>query len=324
MHELTTPGTVSRSDLRGRWRLALPAIAAPMFLVSGYDLVLAACTAGVVGAFPTVNVGDGDTLRTFLSRLGQALEGGKAAPACPNLVMRDPRTPEHLRVLADMSPEILITSVGSPRPAIAALRDRGTFIFADVATLKHAEQAIADGVDGLVLLTAGAGGNSGWLNPFAFVREVRTMFDGPIAIAGGMIDGRAIRAAELLGCDLAYVGTRFIAAAESMASERYRDMLVASSMDDVVTTKAFTGLDANILRPSIVAAGLDPGALEESISAQDAKLAYGAGDGPRRWRDIWSAGHTVSGVHKVMPLREIVDQIAEEYRQSDPVERARV
>jgi nitronate monooxygenase len=304
------------NTLRRTWRLTLPVIAAPMYLVSGFDLVLAACRAGVIGAFPTINIGGADELALFLERLSTELgdEAGRLAPLCPNLVMRDPRTPDHLRVLAKAPPELVITSVGRPRPAIKALRDHGTFIFADVASLKHVEKALKDGVDGLVLLTAGAGGNSGWLNPFAFVREVRSMFDGPIAVAGGMIDGRAIRAAELLGCDLAYVGTRFVAARESLASPGYRDMMVRSTMDDVITTKAFTGLNTNILRGSILAAGLDPEALDkQTVSAEDAKLAYGAGKGPRRWRDIWSAGHTVSGVRQVMSLQEIVDQLAEEY-----------
>lgn len=299
------------TDLMKRWRLKLPVIAAPMYLVSGFDLVLATCSAGVVGAFPAINVGDGDALRDFLARLRASLDSS-AAPFCPNLVMRDPRTVDHLRALADDPPELVITSVGSPAPAIDALRDHGTFIFADIASLRHAERAIRDGVDGLVLLTAGAGGNTGWLNPFAFVREVRAMFDGPIVIAGGMIDGAAIRAARVLGCDLAYVGTRFIAASESLASDAYRDMLVRSTMDDVLTTRAFTGLDANMLRPSLIAAGIDPQELDRMVmQPEEARKAYAGG--ARRWRDIWSAGHSVSGVTRITSARDIVDQLETEY-----------
>lgn len=301
--------------LQDRWRLTLPVIAAPMYRVSGVDLVAAACRAGVIGAFPTLNAGDDAGLDRFLKQLAISV-GETTAPWCPNLVMRDPRTPGHLAVLAKRPPEMVITSVGPPDLAISALRDKGTLIFADVATLRHAERAIEKGADGLILLTAGAGGNSGWLNPFAFVREVRAMFDGPLVIAGGMIDGRAIRAAELLGCDLAYVGTRFIAARESMASNAYREMLVSSGMDDVITTRAFTGLDTNMLRPSIIAAGLDPDALsDQTLDEESARKVYGAEPGPRRWRDIWSAGHSVSGIKNIATVAEIVERLSWEYSQ---------
>ena len=202
-------------------------------------------------------------------------------------------------------PELVITSVGSPAQVIPPLHDHGALVFADVASLRHAERAIAAGADGLVLLTAGAGGQTGWLNPLAFVRAVRTFFDGPIVLAGGICDGHALFAAEALGCDLAYMGTRFIATHESMAPDRYKDMLVASTADDILLTRAFTGLQTNMLRPSIVAAGLDPDNLPErgpiniasdiSIEARDAR--------PARWRDVWSAGHTASGVDAVRTRR---------------------
>jgi nitronate monooxygenase len=172
------------------------------------------------------------------------------------------------------------------------------------------------GADGLVLLTAGAGGQTGWLNPFVFVRAVRQFFDGPVVLAGGISDGHALRAAEALGCDLAYMGTRFIATRESMADSRYKDMLVASSADDVLLTKAFTGLQTNMLRPSIVAAGLDPDALPERGAIDIAKdIDVGARDSrPARWRDIWSAGHSTSGVSSIMSVAELVGQTAIEYR----------
>jgi nitronate monooxygenase len=168
--------------------------------------------------------------------------------------------------------EMVITSVGSPEPIMSRLKEAGIFVFADVATVEHARKSIDVGVDGLILLTAGAGGQTGWLNPFAYARAVREIFDGPIVLAGGISDGVALRAAEVLGCDLAYMGTKFIVARESMAADEYREMLVRSSMDDIVLTKAFNGLWGSYLRPSIVAAGLDPDRLDESISAADAKL----------------------------------------------------
>jgi nitronate monooxygenase len=186
---------------------------------------------------------------------------------------------------------------------------------ADVATLRHAEKALAAGADGLVLLSAGAGGQTGWVNPFAFVRAVRAMFDGPLVLAGGISDGYALWAARALGCDLAYMGTRFIATRESMASDAYRELLVASSLDDVLLTKAFTGLQTNMLRPSILAAGLDPAQLDEQISEDRARDLYGGGgmQTVRRWRDVVSAGHSVSGVGEVTDVATLVDTTAREY-----------
>jgi nitronate monooxygenase len=283
-----------------------------MFGVSGVDLVVSACRAGVVGAFPTANAGAPDTLQAWLRTMAGAVDRARDAPFCPNLIMRDPRTAEHLEILRDFAPEVVITSVGSPARAVEQLRPLGTMVLADVASLHHARRAVAEGAHGLVLLSAGAGGNSGWLNPFAFVRAVRQFFDGPLVLAGGMSDGVALRAAISLGCDLAYVGTRLIAATESLASSGYRQMLVETSMDDVMTTRAFSGLDANMLRPSILRAGLDPEHLPEFDPAA-AKQAYGAGQGPQRWRDIWSAGHSVSGVGRVSTVAEVVEDFAADF-----------
>ena len=299
-------------------RLRLPLIAAPMLHVSGPDLVMAACRAGVIGAFPTKNARSVEQLDAWLTDIRARLSDtdGGAAPFCPNLIMRDGRLKEDLACVARHGAEIAITSVGSPAAAAPALHDAGCLVLADVATLRHAEQAIAAGADGLILLTAGAGGQTGWLNPFAFVRAVRAMFDGIVVLAGGVSDGRALAAARVLGCDLAYMGTRFIATRESLASEGYRAMLVQSSMDDVLLTSSFTGLPANMLSPSITAAGLDPKRLGESISEARAREQFGAGadaSGPRRWTDIWSAGHSVSGVTGVQTVGELVEQTRAEF-----------
>jgi nitronate monooxygenase len=295
-----------------RARLALPLIAAPMLRVSGPDLVVAACGAGAVGAFPTKNARTTAELDAWLGDIRARLADldGPAAPFCPNLIMRDARLGEDLACVARHGAELVITSVGSPAPAVAALHDAGCLVLADVASLRHARRAIEAGADGLILLTAGAGGQTGWLNPFAFVRAVRAMFDGLVVLAGGVSDGRALAAACVLGCDLAYMGTRFIAASESLASEGYRRMLVEASMDDVLQTSSFTGLPANMLAPSIRASGLDPDRLDESMSEARARDQYGAGagEGPRRWTDIWSAGHSVSGVTGLQTAREIIDQ----------------
>lgn len=299
-----------------RGRLRLPLISAPMLHVSGPALVMAACRAGVVGAFPTLNARSSEELDAWLATIAAELEesGTKAPPFCPNLVIASPRMADDLRCLVKRKVEMVITSVGSPKSAIGPLHDIGATVLADVATLAHAEKAIAVGADGLVLLTAGAGGQTGWLNPFAFCRAVRKIFDGPVVMAGGILDGHALRAAQLLGCDLAYMGTRFIATRESMASDGYREMLVDSTMDDIMLTRAITGLGGNFLRPSIVAAGHDPDGLDESIGFEAAQAARAAEpEGRRRWRDVWSAGHSVSGVTKVQTVEELVDEIEADY-----------
>jgi nitronate monooxygenase len=309
------------APLRGR--LTLPLIAAPMFLVSGVDLVVAACANGVIGSFPTVNCRSSEQLDAWLiemeTRLAAAREtGARVAPVCANLIVHrsNARLADDLKVLLKHKPELVITSVGSPEPVLKPLHDAGALVFADVASIRHAERAAQAGADGLVLLTAGAGGQTGWLNPFVFVRAVRKFFDGPIVLAGGICDGHALRAAEALGCDLAYMGTKFIATTESLADPRYKDMLVASSADDVLLTKAFTGLQTNMLKPSIIAAGLDPDDLPERGAIDIGKdIDIGARENrPKRWRDIWSGGHSTSGVDAVLPVAALVSQTVTEYR----------
>jgi nitronate monooxygenase len=311
---------------RFRDRLSLPLIAAPMFLVSGVELVVAACRNGVIGSFPTVNCRSSEQLDGWLSEIEERLrchcgESGKqAAPVCPNLIVHrsNARLEQDLAVLLRHKPEVVITSVGSPAQVAAPLHDAGALVFADVASIRHAERALAAGADGLVLLTAGAGGQTGWLNPFVFVRAVRAWFDGPIVLAGGIGDGHALRAAEALGCDFAYMGTKFIATRESMADVRYKEMLIASSADDILLTTAFTGLQTNMLRPSIAAAGLDPDDLPPRGAIDIGKdIDIGARENrPKRWRDIWSAGHSTSGVTAVLPVDELVAQTIKEYREA--------
>lgn len=301
-------------------RLRIPAIAAPMLGVSGVDLALAACRAGVVGAFPTANARTIEQLDAWLTTLDEAVAAGDEAgsplaPYAPNLIIRQPRLAEDLACLARHNVELVITSVGSPAAVVGPLHDAGAQVFADVGTLRHAELAVEAGADGLILLTAGAGGQTGWLNPFAFVRAVRAFFDGPLVLAGGISDGHALWAAQVAGYDLAYMGTRFIPADESLASEGYRDMLVESTIDDVVLTNAFTGLRTNMLAPSILANGLDPALLNEQISVADSAQIFGgkAPEGPRRYKDIWSAGHSVSGVTERASAAQITEQTATEY-----------
>jgi nitronate monooxygenase len=294
------------ADLLSRFRdrLSLPLIAAPMFLVSGVELVVAACRNGVIGSFPTVNCRSPEQLDEWLGEIERRLQlhsdasGKRAAPICANLIVHrsNARLEQDLQVLLRYKPEMVITSVGSPAPVLGPLHDAGALVFADVASIRHAERAVAAGADGLVLLTAGAGGQT-----------------------GGIADGHALRAAQALGCDLAYMGTKFIATRESMADERYRAMLVASSADDILLTKAFTGLQTNMLRPSIEAAGLDPDDLPARGAIDIGKdIDIGARENrPKRWKDIWSAGHSTSGVSEILSVDEMVGRTIAEYREAD-------
>jgi nitronate monooxygenase len=315
-------------------RLHLPLIAAPMFLVSGPALVKAACRAGVIGSFPTANCRTVEELDRWLADMGEDLKraadesGQPTAPLCPNLIVHrsNTRVPDDLAAVLRHKVEMVITSVGSPEPVLKPLKEAGCLVLADVASVRHAEKAVAAGVDGLVLLTAGAGGQTGWVNPFAFVRAVRTFWDGIVVMAGGMADGQAIAAAETLGCDLAYMGTKFIATRESLAKDAYKEMLVKSRLDDVLLTKAFTGLETNMLRPSIAAAGLDPdnlpvrGAIDiaKDINASERDKPDAPGSGAKRWKDIWSAGHSVSGVADVPSVAELIRRTADEYAAARP------
>ena len=299
-------------------RLRLPLIAAPMLAVSGVELVVAACRNGVIGAFPTANARSTAQLDQWLDEIHQRLFAApeEAAPCCPNLIMRSPRLAEDLACLVAHRVEMVITSVGSPAPVVSALHGIGCLVLADVATLEHARKAIAAGADGLVLLSAGAGGQTGWLNPFAFVRALRAEYDGPLVLAGGVSDGVALRAAGVLGADLAYMGTRFIASHESLAAAAYKQMLVDSSADDVLLTKAFTGLATSMLLPSIRRAGLDPDRLDELVTPKTAAEMFGGAaqnDGPKRWSDIWSAGHSVSGVHSLQSVDALVAEVEHQY-----------
>lgn len=324
-----TTGSLPHSILA---RLRLPLIAAPMFLVSNIDLVLATCRAGVIGAFPTVNCRTSRDLDVWISEMRrrlaehEAVSGHRPAPYCPNLIVHksNPRLSDDLDVILAHRPEMIITSVGSPAPVAAQLHAAGVLVFADVATIKQAHKAIDAGADGLILLAAGAGGQTGWINPFSFARAVREFFHGPLVLAGGISDGHALAAAMVLGCDLAYMGTKFIATQESAAPDAYKEMLVDSTADDVLLTSAVSGLPANILRPSVLKAGLDPDSLPErgpidivgdiSIEAMERR--------PKRWRDIWAAGHSTSGIKAILSVEQLVSQTLEEYRSGSGSRRA--
>lgn len=273
-----------------------------MTAVSSPAMARAACENGAIGSFPAHNARDSAELGAWLTDATPA--GG--APLAVNLVVHrtNPRLSSDLEVLADRSVEVVITSVGSPAGVVDAIHAGGGLVFADVATVRHAERALAAGADGLVLLTAGAGGQSGWLNPFAFVRAVRPLFDGPIAIAGGIADGVAVRAALMLGADLAYMGTRFIATTESAASDAYKRAVVDAGADDVVLTDRFTGLRTNLLSGW-------PGFEQPAAHGPD-----GSGFDQQRLlsqREAWSAGHGVGLTPDIVGTAELLAQLREEY-----------
>ena len=307
-----------RPDRLGALRagLRLPLIAAPMFLVSGPDLVLAACRAGIVGAFPAPNARTLATLDEWLARIvaehaAAAARPGGAGPWALNLVTHSSydRLGGELELIDRHRPPLVITALGSPAPAVERVHRYGGKVFADVSTLAFARKAAATGVDGLVLVCAGAGGHTGALSPFSFVAAVREFFDGIVVLAGSIGSGAAVRAAELLGADLAYAGTPFIVAQESLAQPAYRDMVVRGSLEALVLTRSFTGASASYLRESIVAAGLDPDALVD----KERMTLSGPQGVLKAWKDVWSAGQGIDAIHAVEPAAAIVDRYVAQY-----------
>ncbi|MCX4094450.1 NAD(P)H-dependent flavin oxidoreductase [Nocardia sp. alder85J] len=286
-------------------RLTIPAVAAPMTSVSGPDLVIAACRSGVIGSFPTHNAATTGELDAWLHRIRAA---GAPAPAAPNLVVHKTNDRLHadLDCLVRHGVELVITSVGSPAPVIEPLHAIGCRVFADVSGMVHVRRALDAGVDGLVLLTAGAGGQTGWANPFAFVRAVRRLYDGPVVLAGGISDGASMLAAQVLGADLVYLGTRFIATTESEAGEDYRSALVEATLDDVRLSTRVGGIPASLLAAWLAREeATDP---EEGTGFRQDRLL--------RNRTAWSAGHSVAGVDEVTTVAALVATLTKQYEQA--------
>ena len=311
----TEQGVDRLGSLRAGMRL--PLVAAPMFLVSGPDLVIAACRAGIAGAIPAPNARSLEILDTWLGQITTAHAAARQAtpdscgPWALNLVTHSSydRLGAELELVDRYQPPLVITALGSPAPVVSRVHAYGGKVFADVSNLAFARKAAASGVDGLVLVCAGAGGHTGAISPFAFVAAVREFFPGIIALSGSIGHGGAIRAAELLGADLAYAGTPFIVAQESLAAQAYRDMVVRASLEDLVLTRTFSGADAYYLRESIVAAGLDP----DALVGKD-KMDWSNSQGQlKAWKNIWSAGQGVNAIHAVEPVAAIVDRLVAEY-----------
>jgi nitronate monooxygenase len=298
--------------------LRLPVIGAPLFIISNPDLVLAQCTAGIVGSFPALNARPPEMLDEWLTRIGAGLAAHKAAnpqatvaPFAVNQIVHasNDRLQHDMDLCVKHRVPIIITSLRAPDAVVEAAHGYGGLVFHDVTTIKHAQRALAAGVDGLILVCAGAGGHAGRLSPFALVPEVRAFYDGTIILSGSIACGDAILAAQAIGADLAYIGTRFIASAEAGAPEAYKRMLVESRAEDIVYSNLFTGVHGNYLRGSIAAAGLDPDALPE---ADKSAMNFGSGRS-KAWRDIWGAGQGVGQIDDAPPAAQVVDRLAREY-----------
>jgi nitronate monooxygenase len=299
--------------------LAIPVIAAPMFIVSGPELAIAECTSGVIGSFPALNARPRELLGEWLARVDEGVAahrrahpGAKVGPLAVNQIIHasNDRLDHDLDLCVKHRVPIVITSLRAPAGIVEPVHRYGGIVLHDVTTVRHAEKALEAGVDGLVLVCAGAGGHAGTLSPFALLPEVRRFFDGPIALAGAIATGRAVLAAVALGADFAYVGTRFIASAEANAPEAYKRMIVASKAADVLYTPYFTGVHGNYLRPSVVAAGLDPDALP---AADKSSMNFGS-TRVKAWRDVWGAGQGVGSIDDAPPVRELVARLAAEYQ----------
>jgi nitronate monooxygenase len=301
--------------------LDLPLIAAPMFLVSSIDLVAAACENGVIGAIPTVNAREPEILDAWLDTLTRRLarplpNGRRPAPWALSLIVHttNKRLPADLALCVKYKAPFVLTALGSPKATVSAVHEYGGKVYADVSTPEYAQKALQANVDGLILLCAGAGGHTGQIAAPAFVAAVREFWDGPIVLAGAMSHGNDLRAAQLMGADLAYMGTRFIASHESAAAERYKQMVIDCSFKDLLLTNAITGGWANKLKPSLVAVGLDPDNLQVK-PREKFDLEYSK-DQPKAWKDIWSAGHGVGQVKARESTAEIIATLKREYAEA--------
>jgi nitronate monooxygenase len=300
--------------------LSLPVIAAPMFIASGPALVAAQCKAGIVGSFPALNARPAEQLDVWLTDLQreladyqQANPDAKVGPIAVNQIVHqsNDRLEHDVAVCVKHEVPIIISSLRAPpREMLDAVHAYGGIVLHDVVSIRHAEKALEAGVDGLILVAAGAGGHAGALSPFALVGEVRKFFDGPIALSGAIATGDAILAAQAMGADFAYVGSRWLATRESNVSEAYREAIVDSSAADVVYTNLFTGVHGNYLKKSIVAAGLDPDNLPVSDKT---KMSFGSGSA-KAWRDIWGAGQGVGMMQDVPTVAEMVQRLTQQYQ----------
>jgi nitronate monooxygenase len=304
-----------------RNHLRLPIIGAPLFIVSTPTLVLAQCKAGIVGSFPALNARPAAQLDEWLAQITEELAAfqrahphAKVAPYAVNQIVHSSnnRLEEDVALCVKHKVPIVITSLRPPAEVVDAVHGYGGIVFHDVINLRHAEKAAAQGVDGIIAVCAGAGGHAGLLSPFALVKQIRRVYAGTIILSGSMSSGADVLAARALGADLAYLGTRFIATEEGNAPSEYKQMLVDSAAEDIVYTSLFSGVHGNYLRGSVERAGLDPEHLPE---ADKTKMNFGTGGNTaaKAWRDIWSAGQSVSGIHAIDTVEAVISRMEREY-----------
>ncbi len=304
-------------DLRARLRL--PVLAAPMFVVSGPELVIEQCKAGVIGSFPALNARPQEELDKWLTRIETELAqysrdnpAKKVAPFAVNLIVNkaNKRLEQDTEVVLAHKVPIVITSLSAPTALVPRVHAYGGMVFHDVIKVRHAEKALEAGVDGLIAVCGGAGGHAGTLNPFALVNELRRIHQGPLVLSGAITNGSAILAAEAMGCELAYLGTRFIATKESLAVDRYKQMIVESNSGDIVYTPLFSGVHGSYLAGSIRNSGLDP----DHLPVDEAPGQYrNREDRPKTWKEIWGAGQGVGNINDVPTVAGLVDRLEQEY-----------
>jgi nitronate monooxygenase len=297
--------------------LAIPAIAAPMFLVSGPDLVVEACRQGVIGTFPALNQRTSEEYEEWLVEIERRLDDVRVQTGRPpahygvNLIVHktNARVERDLEITVRHKVPLVITSLGAAREVVDAVHSYGGVVFHDVIHLYHARKAADAGVDGIIAVAAGAGGHAGTLSPFAFLAEIRAFFDKTVVLSGSITNGSQIAAAQLMGADLAYLGTRFISTRESLAPAGFKEMIVNANAKDIVYTDAISGVHANFLRASIVAAGGDP----ENLPAHGGMRVTAEGEA-KAWKNIWSAGHGVGDIHDIPTTAELCSRLVSEYK----------
>ncbi|MBI1366857.1 MAG: nitronate monooxygenase [Alphaproteobacteria bacterium] len=301
-------------------QMRIPVIGAPLFIVSNPKLVVAQCRAGVIGSFPALNARPQEKLDEWLTEIKEALARHNdenpdrpAAPFAVNQIVHrsNDRLMKDLETCVKHEVPIVICSLGAREEVYEAVHSYGGVVLHDVINNMFAKKAIAKGADGLILVAAGAGGHAGTLSPFALVAEVREWFSGPVALSGAIATGAGVLAAEAMGADFAYIGSAFIATEEANAVQAYKQAIVEGAADDIVYTNLFTGVHGNYLKPSIVAAGLDPDNLPQS---DPSKMNFGGGESAKKaWRDIWGSGQGIGAVKNVVPAGRFVDRLTEEY-----------
>jgi nitronate monooxygenase len=302
--------------------LSIPVISAPLFIISNPKLLIAQCKAGVVGSLPALNARPAEQLEEWLIEIAQALEEHNkehpdrpAAPFAINQIVHksNDRLEHDMALCVKYKVPIIITSLGAREDVNAAAHSYGGIVFHDVINNKFAKKAIEKGADGLVAVTAGAGGHAGVKSPFALIQEIREWFDGPLALSGAIANGGAILAAQAMGADFAYIGSAFIATDEARAADDYKQAVVDSNSDDIVYSNLFTGVHGNYLAASIRNAGLDPDHLPQS---DPSTMNFGSGTGQKAWKDIWGCGQGIGAVKSVLPAAQLVERLKHEYLQT--------